>query len=246
MTVRAGGGGRADAGGATGPGRIVVSPRMGELALVWGGFPLIGAGVGWLLTAIAGAVAGLPWVPGQDWFRLLAKLPRPEVELGALALGALAGLVVAGIAAWEQLRVVVAADSVRLRCDGQDQDVPRRAVRAVFLDRRDLVLLGEADEELARERCDLGAERLAAAFRRHGWPWVQADPHRDAYRLWVEGLPGLPAGADALLRARQRAVDRNRRDDARELRRELARLGVVVRDERKRQYWRLAGRPERG
>ncbi|PSK63604.1 hypothetical protein B0E53_04446 [Micromonospora sp. MH33] len=49
-----------------------------------------------------------------------------------------------------------------------------------------------------------------------------------------------------MLRARQRAVDAGRGGEAAELRGELARLGVVVRDEGKRQYWRLvAGPPDR-
>ncbi|MFC0098495.1 hypothetical protein ACFFKH_13285 [Micromonospora marina] len=62
----------------------------------------------------------------------------------------------------------------------------------------------------------------------------------------MEGLPGLPPGADALLRARQRALDGGHDAETRELHGELARLGVVVRDEGKRQYWRLAGGPPPG
>ncbi|MFF3865569.1 hypothetical protein [Micromonospora sp. NPDC001898] len=223
-----------------------VDGGAGELAVMWGGFPLVGAGIGWLFTVVAGPVAGLPWVPAQGWFELLAGLPQPWAPAGALALGALAGLVVAGIGTWERLRVEVDADRVRLRRDGRDREISRRTVRVVFVDRRDLVLLGDGEEELARERGDVSAGRLAAAFRGHGWPWADADPHRDAYRRWVDGLPGLPAGADALLRARQRAVDQGRRGDADDLRRELARLGVVVRDEEKRQYWRLTRRAAPG
>ena len=37
-------------------------------------------------------------------------------------------------------------------------------------------------------------------------------------------------------------IERDRRDDARELRRELGQIGVVLRDEGKRQYWRLTTR----
>jgi cysteinyl-tRNA synthetase len=52
----------------------------------------------------------------------------------------------------------------------------------------------------------------------------------------VPGVDGLPPGADALLTAREKNSD-----DADELRAELARLGVVVRDEKGKQYWRPAG-----
>ena len=50
--------------------------------------------------------------------------------------------------------------------------------------------------------------------------------------------PTLPVGADALLKARARALDKGDSGDAAELRSELARLGVVVRDEKKRQFVR--------
>ncbi|MFG3708612.1 hypothetical protein ACGF7U_28320 [Micromonospora sp. NPDC047670] len=224
----------------------VVDGGAAELALLWGGFPLLGAGAGWLLTAGAGWLAELPWAPAQDLLELVAGLPDPQASIGGLAVGALGGLVVAAIGTAERLAVTVGAERVGLRRDGTRWEVQRREVRAVFLDGRELVLLGPDDEELVREKSDLAPDRLRAAFREHGWPWAEADPHRDAYRRWVPGLPGLPIGADALLRARQRALDDDRGGEARELRGELARCGVVVRDERKRQYWRLtrsAARP---
>lgn len=42
-------------------------------------------------------------------------------------------------------------------------------------------------------------------------------------------------------KARQHALDKNNAHDIRELRGELAKIEVVVRDEKKRQYWRLTG-----
>ena len=45
-----------------------------------------------------------------------------------------------------------------------------------------------------------------------------------------------------LLKARARALDKGDGDEAVQLRADLARLGVVVRDENKRQYWRRSGR----
>jgi hypothetical protein len=54
----------------------------------------------------------------------------------------------------------------------------------------------------------------------------------------VEDTPGLPGGANALFKARERALRSGDRDDAAELRDDLARLDVVVREERHRQFWR--------
>ncbi|WP_308042514.1 hypothetical protein [Micromonospora sp. PLK6-60] len=221
---------------------VTVAGGAAELAVLWGGFPLLGAGVGWLFATVAPWVATeLRWVPFRGLFKAVAELPDRTALIGAVAVGVLAGVAVAAAGHRDRLTVSVERHRVRMRRAGQVQEFPRTAVRAAFLDGTALVLLGAREQELVRERADLDGARLAAAFRRHGVPWTDGDPHRDAYRRWVAGLPGLPAGADVLLGARQRAVERDRRGEARELRGELARLGVVVRDDDKRQYWRLSG-----
>lgn len=224
-----------------GPGApAVVDGGRAELVLLWGGFPALGAGAGWALAAASGWLAGQGWVPVQWLFELAARQPDPYATAGGVALGTLAGLVVAGIGTAERLTVTVDRERVRLRRPGgPEREVARRDVRVVFVDGKRLVLLGADDSELAGERSDLPAGRLGAAFRSQGWPWTDEDPHRDAYRRWVPGLPGLPVGADALLRARQRALDAGRDGEVKELRAELARCGVVVRDTGRRQYWRL-------
>ncbi|MEV1330872.1 hypothetical protein AB0J20_14990 [Micromonospora costi] len=213
-----------------------------DLVVMWGGFPLLGAGAGALLGSAAGWISDLPWVPLQGLFEALSRLPQPHVTIGATSVGVVAGLLLAGAGTAERLTVTVDGQRAVLRRDGRNRDVSRHEVRAVLVDGRELVLLDTDGGELVRETSDLARDRLRSAFRAHGWPWAEEDPHRAAYRLWVAGLPGLPEGADALLRARERAVEKDRRDDVRELRRELGRIGVVVRDEGGRQYWRLTGR----
>ncbi|MFI5834976.1 hypothetical protein ACIA5A_15025 [Micromonospora sp. NPDC051300] len=224
------------------PGDVVVDGGAGELVVMWAGFPLLGAGLGAGLTALSGWVAGLAWFPFQDVFELLDRWPAERsYPLGA-GVVALAGVALAVVGTRERLRVTVGRRSVELHRDGHGRDVARAEVSGVFVDGKTLVLLDAAGGELAREKSDLDAGRLREAFTGQGWPWVDRDPHRDAYRRWVPGLPGLPAGADALLRARERALRDGRGAEVRELHGELAGLGVVVRDEGKRQYWRLVDR----
>jgi hypothetical protein len=222
----------------------VVAPTAGERALVWVGFPLVGAGAGWLLRWLAGWATSLPWVPFQGPLELLASVPDPQAMIGSLALGIVGGLVVAVLAEHDYVKVAVADGQVTITRGGSSRHVPRASIGAVFLDGRQLVLLGHATEELAREGGDLpDAKPLQAAFAARGYPWVPGgDPHRENYRRWVEDLPELPAGADAILRARARALDRGDKDDAVQLRWELGTLGIVVRDEGRHQFWRRTRR----
>jgi hypothetical protein len=230
------------AGAAPPRGQTVVAEPRWRRVLVWTGFPLLGLPAGWLLKAVAGWVASLPRVPFQGPFKLVASAPEPHASIGALAVGGLAGLVLATLAALDRLTVAVADDQVTLTRGGVTRTVERPLVGAVFLDGRRLVLLGRATEELARESSDLEADRLRDAFVVHGFPWRSGgDPHIDQYRRWVDDLPDLPAGANALLKARARALDKGDGDEAAQLRADLARLGVVLRDESKRQYWRRSG-----
>lgn len=222
---------------------VVVDGGRGELVLFWAGFPLLGAGLGAGLTALSGWIAGLPWFPFQGLFELLDRWPDERAYPIGAGLGLLGGLALAVVAVRDRLTVTVGHHTVRLHRDGHGRDVARADVAGVFVDGEALVLLDTAGGELAREKSDLDTERLREAFTRQGWPWTGQDPHRDAYRRWVEGLPDLPPGADALLRARQRALDGGHDAETRELHGELARLGVVVRDEGKRQYWRLVPGP---
>ncbi len=152
----------------------------------------------------------------------------------------MAGLVLGLVAQYEQLVVRLSDDRVVLTSKGREREFPRDAVAAVFRDGKQLVLLGRDGGELARQECDLDAARVADAFTEHGYVWADADPHQDEFRRWVPGTPGLPEGANAILKARQESLEKKgpSDDDVRELRGELARLGVVVRDEKRRQYWR--------
>lgn len=220
-------------------GRTVVAEPASVVALVWILCPPLGAILLWLVQASAGWISSLRWMPMRGPFELIDAVDEPWATGAALLLGALGGLLVAGITAAERLTVTVAADGVTLIRGDSTRNVDRTRITGAFRDGKQLVLLGTATEELVREPSDLSAGRLRDAFEAYGYRWyADGDPYRADFRRWVEGGAELPPGADPLLRARQRALDKDDRADAVELRAELARLGVVVREEKRRQYWR--------
>ncbi len=224
-------------------GPIVVAVPRSERALIWTASPLLGAMAAWLLTLGAGWIADLAWAPFQGPFRLVASIDEPYASAGALAIGVVAGVAFAVIAARERVTVSVAPTELALtRGTGQTVRVARSDVGSVFLDGKQLVVLGPHGQEHDRVATDLRPAALRAAFVERGYRWRDdGDPWRDDYRLWVPDMPGLPDGANALLAARAVALEKGKDADAAIQRAELVRLGVVVREEKKRQYWRLVG-----
>ncbi|MFB9909433.1 YqeB family protein [Allokutzneria oryzae] len=223
----------------TGSGERVVAHRAWEWIIAWVGGPVLGAGVGWAVKPLAAWVAALPWAPLQGPFKLAESVP----DWVLIGVGALAGLALAFLVAMDMLRVTVSAERVVLERGDDTTSIDGADVGTVFLDGKKLVLLGADGQELASENTDLDAKALREAFTATGYTWLaDGDPHSGDYRLWVEDTPGLPTGADALLKARKRAISRSDDEDVRLLRTELVKLGVVVRDDKKRQYWRLTAK----
>lgn len=199
-----------------------------------------GAVAGALLPLLARLLLALPWAPLEGPAELLTSVPEPARTLGTIAVGVLAGLLLGFTAVHESLSVRVGDTHVTLTIRDSDQEFAREEISLFFRDGKQLVLLGPTGLELAREHCGLNWQRLADALTAHGHTWAGQDPHRAEFRRWVPGTPGLPPGADALLRARALArKDEDSAEEARELRGELLRLGVVVRDEEGRQYVRV-------
>lgn len=218
---------------------VVREPAWVRFGL-WIVFPLVGGVLGWFLHGIAEWVVDLPDFPGKGPFRLLASFPPGPATLIQAGVGVASGLLLALIAAYERLTVTVAHDRVTLTRGDKAIPVPRERVWGAFADGKYLVIVDRDGAEPAREKHDLSSAALRAAFRAHGYPWLEGDPFADRFQLWVVGVPGLPPGGEALLTARATALEKSKAEDAARMRAELARLGVVVRDEKKAQYWRRA------
>ncbi|MBB6121126.1 YqeB family protein [Nocardiopsis algeriensis] len=221
-----------------------VRDGLGTHLFLWTVFPLLGAGTGWVLSQVPSWLALLPeWVlhlpflPGPEPVAALANLSGPVLTGVLTAAGLLAGALVTLSSYDEMVTVEIDGGSVRVTRK-ETVRIARDRVGAAFVDGKDLVVLGPDTAELVRERTGHSEARLRAAFEEHGHTWLDADPCQDDYRRWFDGVPGLEQGAQAILRARQAALEAKESAEAAELRTELARLGVVVRDEGKRQYWR--------
>ena len=211
----------------------------GDRWLIWLGFPLVGLAAGWALPVLARWLLTLPWVPFAGPARLVAALGSGFGRVALIGAGLLLGLVFALVAVHETLRVTVADVEVRLRLGDTTRTVPRGEVTAVFVDGRHLVVLDRESRQVVRDRLErAGDPHVAAAFRAHGYPWLEGDPYATLFRRWVPDLPDLPGAVNAVLAARAVALKNKSGTDAAELRDEVQKLGYTVRDDGTTQHWR--------
>ncbi|WP_207309603.1 YqeB family protein [Streptomyces kasugaensis] len=222
----------------------VIRHTWSDRILVAIGFPALGALAGWLLKLLVNWAASWPWKPWEGPMKLINNAPEPAVTIGSLVVGTLAGVVIVFLAEHEYVTVTIEDDQVTLARGDSRQTVPRSAIRAAFVDGKRLVMLGGQGQELAVESKNEGADlpsakSIAAGFQAHGYPWLpNGDPYKNEYRRWVEDMPGLPSGSNAIFKARATALEKDDEKSIAELRAELGKLGVVVRDTDKRQWWR--------
>ncbi|MEU5157116.1 hypothetical protein [Glycomyces sp. NPDC021274] len=218
---------------------VAEAPWVGPAFLI--GLPLAGAALGWGLTFIVEWIVGLRWFPFQGLFELFTELSETLRLVVALAVGLLLGIVLALFAVHEMLKISVGRDRIALKRGDYDRELDRADVSGVFVQDKRVVVLGHRRQELANVEFDLDRDKLASALRKHGYAWLPGgDPYAAEFKRWVPGAEGLPKGANAVLKARQQALEKSNGGDLAELLDELDTLGVVVHDKDKKQYWRLA------
>lgn len=202
--------------------------------------PVLGAGAGYLVGPVTRwSIDVLGGAPGP--LRLLELAPVPWLVGGGAVVGLVAAALLVAKIIEETTVVRIAADGVTVERGDSRCFVGRERIAAVFTDPDDLVLRDTDGRELLRRECEIGARRLAEAFRAAGYPWAgSSDPAEDRFHPWVDGAPGLPGEVHELLRQRGRALRAIDPDTASDLRERLQDRGVVVRDRGARhgQQWR--------
>jgi hypothetical protein len=224
--------------------KTVIGHSTTDKLVLYGGLPLLGLVLGFFLPRIADWASTQRWVPFKGPLELIAKWDSWWVVLICIVVGVVGGFLLAAIALEETLKTTISNTEVEFLKNQKTVRVPREKVAVAFLDGKEIVLQDARSAELAREKHDQfssQAKAIGPAFRAHGYSWSDAgDPHESEFRRWVEDDPELSPAANAVLKARSKAFDQGDKGkaDLRELRQELAKLGYVVRDRDKKQYWR--------
>ncbi|GGG16922.1 hypothetical protein GCM10007304_33860 [Rhodococcoides trifolii] len=212
--------------------------RTDRVAVVVG-FALLAAAVGAAVPFVGHWVLTLQWTPPfYGPLELIDSWTR-WVAVSVLAgVGLLAGGAFGVYALLEQVVVTMSDSMIRFEDDNRETSVPHEEVSAIFLDGKQLVVLGQDSTQVIRTAVEAKTDEIRDGARRHHYPWFDSDPHAELFRRWAPGTPDLPPAANALLKVRADALEKKSRADIEEFRVEVEKLGFVVREVKKAQYWR--------
>lgn len=139
----------------------------------------------------------------------------------------------------KSILMTITDTAVNVKKGSLNIEIPRKDIQHVFLDNGEIVILDFSGHELFREPHDSSKGKVERAFKNHHYPWKnEGDPYKDHYFLWSEDSPDLSIPESALLKARETAIEHDDEKEMKDLKRELAKLNIVVRDEDGFQYWR--------
>lgn len=199
----------------------------------------LGFFIGYFLPQIATWALTLPWVPFQGPLKLIHFFQGDWIHIVLAIIGLIAGIVLAFIAKREILILKITDQEVKLEIKEQVQTLLKNEIAAIFPDGKQLVFLGKSGYELARENNDESLKKVEEAFRFHDYPWSgMGDPFKEEYHRWIPDTSDLSPTVNAILRAREKALQEKKEEDIKDFRLELAKLGYIIRDEKTRQFWR--------
>lgn len=208
--------------------------------------PIVGLILGYFIPPIAHWAADLPWFPFQDYLQIIANIQEKWAVIITTILGLFAGVWLTVAAITDSLEITVTEDEVKLKIKGVTQSYSKSDIAQVYLDGKQLVLLGINGLECAREPYESTPANIEKIFVKYRYPWFSGVPQESAYRLWMEDALDLSASLNVLLKAREEALHRKDEESAAEIRLALGKLGITVRDKGRFQYWRKLGKIDAG
>lgn len=201
--------------------------------------PVLGAVAGWYLPVLARWILQLPWLPYQGIIEKIASYSGVTASVILCIVGIVAGIVLSQFIFYETLRVFINNESVTVKIRDTKDTFRKEDMQSVYMDGKALVLVGKQENEMFHEIYDGNKKKIAKTFLSLGYPWFDSDPYQAAYRRWDENDQQIPAAVHALLRARKGCLENDQKTMARQLRSDLANIGVAVKDRKDKQYIRL-------
>ncbi len=143
----------------------------GARALVFSACAAIGIGLGFVVPVLAGWAASLPWMPFQGPLQLIGSFDQGWLVWGRPLIGALLGLAFAGYIVSQSAVLTLADSLITVRTGKNVTTIQREKVDGVRHSGGKVTIVNSSGRELFAGDVEGDRDAIAAAFKKHGYPW---------------------------------------------------------------------------
>ncbi|MGE7624331.1 YqeB family protein [Viridibacillus sp. NPDC096237] len=211
----------------------------GDKLFLWLILPLIGLVIGYFLPPISEWASKLEWIPFQGPFKLVASLNAGWVIFATMAFGLVASIILTLLIYDEILNIYISEDTLAFKIGKIDMSYDKDNISYIYVDHKDLVVIGHEGHELFRYKKELSTKILKEELGERGYLFKDGNPYKEQFKKWVPGLTDLPLEANALLKARDVALKNDDSEEALQIVFELWKLHVSVKEIESKQYYRV-------
>lgn len=210
------------------------------------GFSIIGAVVGYFFSYILSWANNIERFSNSRRLSLITKITDfVNSTIGEwdtllfIIIGIVGGIYLGKILLRESPTVSISDYSIAIDNDLESLTFARNEIQEIYYDKDELIIIGTTDHELLRESYDIKEEKLKNTFKNHNYPFSLNDPYKTYFKQWSSSTDELSIAANALMKARELAIKNKEEDEVIGIRNELSKLGVIVKDDDTKQYWRF-------
>ena len=146
--------------------------------------PILLGVIGYFSPKLIEIIKKIPLFSDSKIIELLNFINPFWLPIILMLIGVIAGILFSLIIYSEALKMNITSESIHVNKDDQKKQITRSNVKAVFVDKRQVVIIDQEDREWLRETSDINPSKIKDTFLMHGFSWVEQDPYKHEYSLW--------------------------------------------------------------
>lgn len=146
--------------------------------------PILLGIIGYFSPKLIEIIKRIPLFSDSKIIELLNFINPFWLPIILMLIGVIAGILFSLIVYSDALKMNITSESIHVNKDDQKKQITRSNVKAVFVDKRQVVIIDQEDREWLRETSDINPSKIKDTFLMQGFPWVEQDPYKHEYSLW--------------------------------------------------------------
>ncbi|GAB6414723.1 hypothetical protein bcgnr5390_29740 [Bacillus luti] len=200
--------------------------------------PILLGVIGYSSPKLIEIIKKIPLFSDSKIIELLNSINPFWLPIILMLIGVIAGILFSLIIYNDALKMNITPESIHMSKDDQKKQITRSNVKAIFVDKGQVVIIDQEGREWLRETSDVDSSKIKDTFLLHGFPWVEQDPYKQDYSLWKLEDERFSKNVNTILYERRNAIRDGNGKKKKHLRKDLNELGVFVKDEGEDQYVR--------